>query len=432
MPTESSAPTSPPPWPAYTVERRPISWLKPSPKNARTHSKEQIGQIRGSLKQFGWTVAVLAREDGTIIAGHGRVEAAKLEGITEAPVIVATGWTEEQCRAYALADNQIALNSGWDLDLLGPELADLSSLGVDLGGLGFSPQELNEYLEPKSGLTDPDDVPEEPAQPVSRLGDLWVLGRHRLLCGDSTKAEDVARVLGGVKPHLMVTDPPYGVDYDPNWRNERARTSEGMGNRALGAGAVGKVTNDDRADWREAWALFPGDVTYVWFASLFAPVAANSLVASNFDLRSLIIWDKTRLIIGRSDYHWQHEPCWYAVRKTKNGHWSGDRKQTTVWAIPHQKSETGHGTQKPVECMKRPIENNSSPGQAVYDPFVGSGTTIIAAEMSGRACIAIDCDPVYVDVAVLRWSKFSGATATLDGDGRAFDEVAAERIPKVA
>lgn len=273
-------------------------------------------------------------------------------------------------------------------------------------------------------------MPEEPAQPVSCLGDLWLLGRHRLLCGDSTEAEDVARVLGEVRPHLMVTDPPYGVDYDPNWRNERARKSEGMGNRAIGAGAVGVVKNDDRADWREAWALFPGDVAYVWFASLFAPVAANSLIAANFDLRSLIIWDKTRLIIGRSDYHWQHEPCWYAVQKTKTGHWSGDRKQTTVWAIPHQKSETGHGTQKPVECMKRPIENNSSPGQAVYEPFSGSGTTIIAGEMMGRSVHAIEIDPVYIDVAVLRWEKFTGLQATLDGDGRTFAEVAAERIPK--
>lgn len=191
-------------------------------------------------------------------------------------------------------------------------------------------------------------------------------GGHRLLCGDATVATDVERVLGGVEPHLMVTDPPYGVDYDPNWRNEAARASPGMGNRAIGAGAVGKVENDNRADWREAWALFAGDVAYVWHGGLYAHTVAESLEAAGFKLRSQIIsqiiWDKTRLVIGRGDYHWQHEPCWYAVRKT--GHDSGDRKQTTIWQIQHLKSETGHSTQKPVECMRRPIENNPSPGQA--------------------------------------------------------------------
>lgn len=272
LPANSAALAAAAPWPAYTVERKPIAWLKPSPKNARTHSKAQVEQIRGSLKRFGWTMPVLAREDGTIIAGHGRVEAATLEGIAEAPVIVATGWTEQQCRAYALADNAIALNSGWDLDLLGPELADLSSLGVDLGGLGFSPQELNEYINPNGGgLTDPDDVPEEPAQPVSRLGDLWLLGRHRLLLGDSTKAEDVARVLGGVKPHLMVTDPPYGVDYDPKWRLDAGI------NKAHQKRAEGLVMNDDRADWTQAWTLFPGDVAYVWHGALHSAEVAQNL-----------------------------------------------------------------------------------------------------------------------------------------------------------
>ena len=181
----------------------------------------------------------------------------------------------------------------------------------------------------------------------------------------------------------MVTDPPYGVEYDPNWRNEAARSSEGMGNRALGAGAVGKVMNDGRADWREAWALFPGDVAYVWHAGLYAHIVAESLAACDFVLRSQIIWDKTRLVIGRGDYHWHHEPCSYAVRKGARGHWAGDRKQTTIWPIVHTKSETGHGTQKPVECMKRPIENNSKPGDAVYEPFSGSGTTIIVELSEG-------------------------------------------------
>jgi DNA modification methylase len=210
----------------------------------------------------------------------------------------------------------------------------------------------------------------------------------------------------------MVTDPPYGVEYDP--ATARATTV---------ASARGKVLNDDRADWREAWALFPGDVAYVWHAGLRAREVVESLQASGFEMRAQIIWDKTRLVMSRGHYHFQHEPCWYAVRKSKTAHWAGDRKQGTVWAIPHRKSETGHGTQKPVECMARPIRNNSSPGQAVYEPFSGSGTTLIACEMEGRVCHAIELNPAYVDVAVERWQAFTGKTATLEGDGRTFAEI---------
>jgi DNA modification methylase len=324
--------------------------------------------------------------------------------------MLATGWSEAQKRAYVLADNQLALNAGWNPELLRLELGELQGLEFDLALIGFDDAQLA-ALTANPGLTDPDEVPEAPAVPIAQRGEVWQLGRHRLACGDATVAEDVAQALGDVQPHLMVTDPPYGVDYDPTWRNERARSCEAMGNRAIGAGAVGKVANDDRSDWSEAWGLFPGDVAYVWCASLFSHVVALSLEAADFGLRSQIVWDKTRLIIGRGDYHWQHEPCWYAVRKGKTGHWAGDRKQTTVWAVGHQISETGHGTQKPVECMKRPIENNSSPGQAVYDPFVGSGTTIIAAEMTGRACHAIEINPAYADVTIERWQNFTGEKA---------------------
>jgi DNA modification methylase len=261
------------------------------------------------------------------------------------------------------------------------------------------------------------------------MGKLLLKSDHRIICGDSTDSATVAALLGAVKPHLMVTDPPYGVEYDANWRN-KAKRPDGT---PISGCAIGKVDNDTRADWSEAWALFPGDVAYVWCASLFSPVVAQSLEASDFTLRSLVIWDKTRLVIGRSDYHWQHEPCWYAVRKGKTGHWNGDRKQTTVWAIPKpQKSETGHSTQKPVECMKRPIENNSGPGQAVYEPFCGSGTTIIAGEMTGRHILAIELNPAYVDVAVQRWQAFTGREATLDGDGRTFAEIAATRAQEAA
>lgn len=252
--------------------------------------------------------------------------------------------------------------------------------------------------------------------------------KHRLVCGDSTDADTVATCLDGAKPHLMVTDPPYGVEYDADWRN-RALRSDGT---PIAGSAVGKVTNDNRADWREAWSLFPGDVAYVWHAPTKGHIVADSLVACGFDIRAQIVWAKNQLVISRGHYHPQHEPLYYAVRATGTGHWFGDRKQATLWQVDKpRKSETGHSTQKPIECMRRPIENNSKPGDAVYEPFSGSGTTIIAAEMTGRRCLAIELSPAYVDVAIKRWQDFTGEKAR-HADGRAFDEVAAERLKEAA
>jgi DNA modification methylase len=402
-------------WPADRVERWPVSRLIPYARNARTHSDAQVAQIAASIREWGWTTPVLVDEAGGLIAGHGRVMAARKLGIAEVPVVVARGWSEAQKRAYILADNKLALNAGWDEELLRVELADLRGMGADLSLTGFGEDELASLLaDGTEGLTDPDAVPDVPADPVSQVGDVWTLGRHRLVCGDSTDAAVVAKALDGVTPHLMVTDPPYGVDYDPAWRNEVTRTATKR---------TGKVLNDDRADWREAWALFPGEVAYVWHGALHAAAVAESLEACGFAIRAQIVWAKDRLVLGRGHYHWQHEPCWYAVKGA--GHWSGDRKQTTLWQIASrgQDAETVHGTQKPVECMRRPIENNSSPGQAVYEPFCGSGTTIIAAEMSGRACHAVELSPAYVDVAVRRWQDFTGQHAVLEGDGRLFHEV---------
>lgn len=256
-------------------------------------------------------------------------------------------------------------------------------------------------------------------------------GGHRLVCGDSTDADTVAKVLNGVKPHLMVTDPPYGVDYDPSWRDKAA--ASGKLQRFGKNVGVGLVENDHKADWSEAWALFPGDVAYVWHGDKMAHIVAESLIACDFEIRTQIIWAKHQFVIGRGHYHPHHEPCWYAVRKKGTGHWAGDRKQSTLWQIDKSiKSETGHSTQKPVECMKRPIENNSSPGQAVYEPFSGSGTTIIAGEMTGRAVHAIELNPVYVDVAALRWSAYVGKEPILEGDGRSFSEIAKYRSEKIA
>jgi DNA modification methylase len=406
----------------------PVADLAPYVKNARTHPPEQVDQIAASMERFGFTMPMLVAENGTIIAGHGRLMAALQLGMDEVPVMIARGWSDEDRRLYTLADNRLAETSEWDPEMLQVEWDELRELGLgaDLDMFGFTDDELqgllpDALLEATGGLTDPDDVPEVPEVPVTRPGDVWVLGKHRLLCGDSTVATDVEKVLNGVVPLLMCTDPPYGVEYDPSWRNQvgAAKTKR-----------TGKVLNDDRADWREAWALFPGDVAYVWHGALHAREVIESLEACGFAMRSQIIWAKERLVLSRGDYHWQHEPCAYFVKKSRKGHWAGDRKQTTLWHISGKDQDvaTVHGTQKPVECMRRPIENNSSPGQAVYEPFMGSGTTLIAAEMSGRACLGIELNPAYIDVAVQRWQDFSGETGVLEGSGATFAETITARL----
>ncbi len=374
--------------------------------------------LRWGRIKFGFNNPVLVDGENGIIAGHGRVLVARKLGLKQVPVIELAHLSATQKRADILADNPLAENAGWDRDLLSVELADLDELGIELGDLGFDGADLDALLGHGEANAREEETPEPPTHPVSRPGDLWRLGNHRLLCGDSTDAVAVERLLNGVAPHLMVTDPPYGVDYDPGWRNATGATKTQR---------TGKVLNDDRADWRAAWALFPGDVTYVWHGALHASTVAESLVASGFEIRSQIIWAKERLVLSRGHFHWQHEPAWYAVRG--KAHWSGDRKQSTLWSIPNrdQDAQTVHGTQKPVECMRRPILNNSSPGQAIYEPFAGSGTTLIAAESTKRRCLAMELDPAYVEVCLMRWKAFTGQQAVLDGDGHCFAEIASER-----
>ena len=404
------------------IERIGVEALIPYARNSRTHSDAQVAQIAASIREFGFTNPVLVDEANGIIAGHGRVLAARKLKMPDVPAIRLSHLTEAQKRAYVIADNKLALNAGWDIELLRLEINDLRGLEFDVALTGFSTEELDALMAAPGteGLTDPDAIPEAPERPIAVPGDVWLLGRHRLVCGDCTDPLAVETALNGVKPHLMVTDPPYGVDYDPEWREKAGLAGKGS--------AKGKVLNDDRADWYDAFVLFPGDVAYVWHGERQLVSIADQLQRATFELRNLIVWGKSSLVIGRGNYHSQHETCWYAVRKGGKGHWAGDRKQTTLWNIERpKKSETGHSTQKPVECMKRPIENNSSPGQAVYEPFSGSGTTIIAAEMTGRACHAIELNAAYVDVAVKRWQEFTGQAATLEGDGRSFADMATER-----
>lgn len=263
---------------------------------------------------------------------------------------------------------------------------------------------------PSSGLTDPDDVPDPPLKPQTKRGDLWILGDHRVLCGDSTKAEDVTRLLEDRKPFIMVTDPPYGVEYDAKWREEYDQFERH---------STGKVTNDDRVDWTAAYQLFSGAIVYIWHAGVYAGDLAQHLGACQFQIRNQIIWRKQHFVFGRGAYHWQHEPCWYAVRKGAAAKWCGDRTQSTIWDIQNanpmggkrDEEKTTHGTEKPVECMSRPIRNHGNKDDDVYDPFLGSGTTLIAAEQLERRCYGLEIEPRYVDVIVKRWQEFTGKKA---------------------
>jgi DNA modification methylase len=432
MPSTQAAPASGDatrPWPADRIERWPIERLIPYANNARLHSEADLDLMAASIRNWGWTMPILVDEEGNILAGHARVGAAVKLRLKSIPVIVARGGSEEEKRAYRLADNQLAARAVWDPDLLRTELQDLGFAGFDLGLIGFDEHRLEDILAGlgSSGLTDPDSVPEVPDQPVTEPGDVWELDGHRVGCGDSTCASDAAAVLAGTKPHMMVTDPPYGVGYDPSWRARR-----GLGGGRL---ALGRVLNDDRADWREAYALFPGDVAYVWHGAMHGALVASGLIACGFQLRSQIVWAKQHFTLGRGDYHWKHETCWYAVREGKASHWQGDRTQTTVWEIANnnpfgnrQREQCwGHGTQKPVECMRRPIVNNSRPGQVIYDPFLGSGTSLIAAEMTGRTCRGLELNPAYVDVVVRRWQQFTERKAVHQASGQPFDERAARQ-----
>ena len=398
------------------VKYWPLDRLIPYARNARTHSPAQVAEIAGSIRAFGFSNPILVGEDADVIAGHGRLAAARKLALAEVPVIMLRGLNETQRRQLVLADNRIALNAGWDAEMLGLELTELSTLGADLSMLGFTKKELATALSSTgSGLTDENEVPSAQDRVVSAPGDIWQLGPHRIACGDSTTAELVKTLLAGVVPQLMVTDPPYGVEYDPEWRHRRGVSTSAK---------RGKIKNDEYADWGAAWALFPGQIAYVWHGALRATIVADSLQQSGFTIRAQIIWAKERLVMSQGDYHWQHEPCWYAVRK--KGNWTGDRKQTTLWSIPAggQDVATKHSTQKPVECMRRPILNNSDTGQSIYEPFLGSGTTLIAAESTGRVCYGIEIDPVFVDVVIRRWQAFTGQHALRSSDGVRFDDAA--------
>ena len=395
-------------------DRVPIGSLTPDPRNARRHDERNVQSVMDSYRMSGQRKPIVVA-DGVVIAGNCQLEAATRLGWPEIAVTDASDMSETQRRAYAIADNRTAELAEWDDEELTRQLKALADEDYDLTMVGFSDRELVSFLS-RGGGGGGEDAPAAPATPFSRTGDLWTLGRHRLLCGDSTKREEVDRVLGGAKPRLMITDPPYGVEYDADWRNDAEQAGRGAG--APGGMAIGKVSNDDRVDWSDAWELSPSAVFYCWHACWHASSVQNSIERAGFVLRAQIVWAKSHLAISRGHYHWQHEPCWYAVRKGATADWIGDRSQSTLWQIANREPEghTDHSTQKPVECMALPMRNHAGD---VYDPFLGSGTTLIAAERLGRTCYGIEIESRYCDVILRRWANETGETPTRD-DGTLF------------
>ena len=433
------------------IERWPIERLIPRANNPRTHSREQVARIAASIREFGFTNPILVGADDDIIAGHARLPAAEKLGMKEVPVIVLRHLSQAQRRALVIADNQLAIaGAGWDEEMLRIELAILHEEDYDLSLVGFDDIELQRLLEAQDaapGLIDEDAVPDVQPDPVARLGDLFILGDHRVVCGDCTQADVVARLLGTAKPLLLITDPPYGIELDSEWRDRAglngcgpAEASYMKHHRTVGHTET-TISGDTRADWSPAFELLPDlQVGYVWHASKFTREVLDGLLRIGFVHHQQIIWDKRRTVLTRTLYWFAHEPCWF-VRK-KNAPWYGKAgENSTVWSCPSPKfifsgsekeEKFDHPTQKPMEVMRRPILNHTLPGESCYDPFLGSGTTLIAAEQTGRICYGIELDPKYVDVVIRRWQQYTGKQAALDGDGRTFDEIARERTSVAA
>lgn len=397
-------------WTSKTIQ---ISELKEYEHNPRRIGKKEFEKLVSSIKEDGYHQRIIVNQDNIIIGGHQRKKALLEAGLKESDTVEVLvpdrKLTQEELDRINIRDN---LSFGeYDFEILANRFNVETLVDFGLPGdmlVGFGDDNLLADSEDSSELET------LPPEPKARLGDVYILGNHRLMCGDSTNPQHVDKLLNGANPILMVTDPPYGVNYKPEWREKTNLVKNNF--------SEGTVLNDDRYDWSEAYSLFTGDVAYVWHSALYTHKFAENLENNGFDLVSLILWKKNRIVFGRSDYHNQHEPLWYAVRKGKNHNWQGRRDQSTVWDINNnnpfgnQEAEEkwGHGTQKPLECMLRPILNNSKKGQSVYDPFGGSGTTLIACEKSDRNCYMMELSPAYVDIIINRWEKETGKEAILD------------------
>lgn len=368
-----------------------------NPDNPRIIKDERFKKLCKSIKEFPKMMTlrpIIIDNEGMILGGNMRFKALLELGYKEVPdewVRRAEELTEDEKRRFIIEDN---LPFGeWDWESLANnwDETELIEWGMDIPEFAFK----------KEVIEDDYEIPDEIETDIV-LGDLFEIGQHRLLCGDSTNADDVQRLLDGGKPILMVTDPPYGVNYDPDWRNRADRAN----GKSIGARALGQVHNDDRSNWQEAYVLFTGDVAYVWHGGHHAKVVIQNLEDAGFEMVAQIIWAKNNIVIGRGDYHFKHEPCIYAVRKGKKHNWQGSRKENSLWEIDKpNKSETGHSTQKPVECMARPIRNNTYERESIYDPFLGSGTTMVAAHQLNRKCYGMEIDPKYCQVIIDRMRK---------------------------
>lgn len=412
-------------WFADKIEQWPTAKLVPYARNARTHSDDQVAQIAASIAEFGFTNPILACSDGVIVAGHGRLAAAQKLGLEVVPVVVLDHLTPTQRRALVIADNRIAENAGWDDAMLRVEIAALQDDDFDLSLTGFDADALAELMagdEPENeGQTDDDAVPEIPETAVSRPGDVWLLGGHRLLCGDSTVAESYQRLLGNETVDMVFTDPPYNVNY-ANSAKDKMRGKD----RA--------ILNDDLGDGFHDFLLAALTPTvaccrgaiYVAMSSSELDVLQAAFRAAGGKWSTFIIWAKNTFTLGRADYQRQYEPILYGWPAGEQRHWCGDRDQGDVWNIKKPQKNDLHPTMKPVELVERAIRNSSRPGNVVLDPFGGSGTTLVAAEKSGRLARLIELDPKYVDVIVRRWQDWTGNQATREADGVAFDQAASD------
>jgi DNA modification methylase len=429
------------------IEMWDIDRPKDYKNNARKWSAQAVAKVGSSIKTYGWRQPVVVDREEVIVIGHLRRAAGKSVGEKQCPVHVADNLTPQQIRGLRLADNRTNQESVWDDELLARELQDLAEADFDLSLAGFDPRELEELLTLPDNDEQADIAPPLPENPVCRLNDLWLCGNrrneHRILCADATGPEAVSRLLGDRKPFLLVTDPPYGISLDSEWRDRAGLNGCGpaeasyMKHRTEGHTET-TISGDTRADWSGAFELVPSlQIAYVWHASIFTREVLNGLERIGFLYPQQIIWNKGRTVLTRTHYWYQHEPCWY-VRK-KNAPWFGKAgENATIWDSPSPKFIMGgskedgdekqdHPTQKPIDLMRRPLLNHTKRGEACYDPFLGSGTTLAAAEITERVCWGIELDPKYVDVVITRWQGLTGGKATLDGDGRTFDEISEER-----
>ncbi|WP_208402069.1 site-specific DNA-methyltransferase [Halalkalibacterium halodurans] len=382
-----------------------IDKLIPYQNNARTHNKEQLLKLRSSLREFGFVNPVLIDKDYNIIAGHGRVAAAKAEGIKDVPCVMVEHLTEAQKKAYILADNRLAMDAGWDNELLAIELESLKGLNFDLNLTGFEAAEIDELF---SNIHDKDVADDEfdvdaalELEPISKLGDIWLLGRHRLICGDSTLAETYERLMEGKKANLCVTDPPYNVNYTAGKENERVIKNDNMDDQSFYEFLLASFKNIYNH-------LDDGGAAYIFHADTEGLNFRKAFKDAGFKLSGVCQWVKQSLVLGRSDYQWQHEPVLYGWKPTGKHRWYGDRKQTTVWNFDRPTKSELHPTMKPVPLVAYPIQNSSMSNCIVLEPFGGSGSTLIACEQTGRICYAIELDGKYVDVITKRYIDYIG------------------------